>query len=142
MTKRRRAPRSAFEPHAESGTGSDIRSGSGAEAGSDLGHDPARLPWKAIEGGVELAVRLTPKAGRAAIEGIGEAGGQPVLRVRVAAPPVDGAANAALVDLLAKTLRMPRSDIELIAGERARVKRLRLLGADLAGRLGALIDPA
>lgn len=140
MTKRRRAPKSGPGPDPEFDIGAGPAPESGSDPGSDLGHDPARLPWKAIEGGVELAVRLTPKAGRAAIEGIGEMGGQPVLRLRVAAPPVDGAANAALVDLLAKALRIPRSDIELIAGERARVKRLRLIGEGLGGRLLALSE--
>ncbi|PZQ51311.1 MAG: hypothetical protein DI556_03840 [Rhodovulum sulfidophilum] len=100
--------------------------------------DATALPWKEIPGGVELAVRLTPRGGRAAVEGIGDAGGQPVLRVRVAAPPVDGAANTALVEALAAALGLPRSAIRFVAGERARVKRLRLLGEDLPARLAAL----
>ena len=51
-------------------------------------------PWQIVDDGLELAVRLTPKGGRDRIDGIGEdASGKPVLLVRVAAPPVDGAAN-------------------------------------------------
>lgn len=98
-------------------------------------------PWREIPGGVELAARLTPRGGAAAIEGIAEMGGQTVLRVRVAAPPVDGAANAALIDCLARALDLPRSAITLVAGHRARVKRLRLIGPDLAARLAALTAP-
>jgi uncharacterized protein YggU (UPF0235/DUF167 family) len=95
-------------------------------------------PWKEIPGGIEIAVRLTPRGGRAAIDGIGEAGGQPVLRVRVAAPPVEGAANAALIECLARALDLPRSAVTLSAGDHARVKRLRLMGPDLATRLATL----
>jgi len=98
----------------------------------------SRLPWREIEGGVELAVRLTPRGGAARIEGVAEEAGGPCLRVRVPAAPVDGAANAALVAFLAEALRIPRRDVELVAGARARIKRLRLRGAGLADRLAAL----
>lgn len=95
-------------------------------------------PWREVAGGVELAVRLTPRGGAARIDGVSEEAGGPALRVRVAAPPVDGAANAALVAFLAEALRLPRRDVTLVAGERARVKRLRLRGADLPARLAVL----
>lgn len=96
-------------------------------------------PWRIIDGGVELAVRLTPRGGRAGVEGIAEVDGKPCLKLRVAAPPVDGAANAALIAYLAKALDLPRSAISLIAGDRARLKRVRLLGDGIAPRLTALI---
>ncbi|MER2509090.1 MAG: DUF167 family protein [Amaricoccus sp.] len=99
----------------------------------------ASLPWREIPGGVELAVRLTPRGGRAGFDGIGALDGQPFLRLRVASPPVDGAANAALIAFLAKSLDLPRSSVTLVAGDRARVKRLRLTGPDLAARLSALV---
>ncbi len=98
------------------------------------------LPWRETPNGVELFVRLTPRGGRAAFDGIAELDGRPVLRLRVAAPPVDGAANAALVDFLAKALDLPRSAVTLVAGDRARVKRLSLAGPGVASRLAALID--
>lgn len=98
------------------------------------------LPWRETPDGVELFVRLTPRGGRAGIDGIAELDGQPVLRLRVAAPPVEGAANAALIAFLASALDLPRSAVTLVAGDRARVKRLRLRGPDLAARLAALID--
>lgn len=99
------------------------------------------LPWREAPDGLDLAVRLTPRGGLARIEGVAEEGGQPVLRIRVAAPPVEGAANAALIAFLAKTLGLPRSAVTLRAGERSRIKRLRLQGRDLAARLAALVPP-
>ena len=94
-------------------------------------------PWGAAPGGLRLAVRLTPRAGRDRIDGIAEADGRPVLVARVAAPPVEGAANAALVALVAKTLGVARSAVALEAGGTARVKRLRIAGdpESLAARL-------
>lgn len=50
--------------------------------------------------------------------------GRPVLKLRVGAPPADGAANAAVIALVAKALRRPKSAVRIAAGETARVKRL------------------
>lgn len=99
------------------------------------------LPWRVVPDGVELAVRLTPRGGLSRIEGPTAVDGQPCLKVRVAAPPVEGAANAALVAFLAQSLGLPRSSVTLVAGERARIKRLRLAGDDLPRRLAALVEP-
>ena len=80
-----------------------------------------------------LAVRLTPRGGRDAVEGWAvDADGRPYLKIRVASPPVDGAANAALIAFMAKTLRIPRSSVRLASGETARLKRLELEGVDQA----------
>lgn len=88
-----------------------------------------------------LAVRLTPRGGRDAVDGWAlDADGRPYLKVRVASPPVDGAANAALTAFLAKTLKIPRSAVRLASGETARLKRLELDGIDadaLAKAFGA-----
>ncbi|GAB4325184.1 MAG: DUF167 domain-containing protein [Dehalococcoidia bacterium] len=67
-----------------------------------------------------LNVRVTPRASRDAIEGFDDAG---VLRVRVTAPPADGAANAAVARLLAKSLGLPARDVVLVSGVSARLKR-------------------
>ena len=76
-----------------------------------------------------LSVRLTPRGGRDQIEGwIQDADGRPLLKVRVAAPPVEGEANAALVRLMAKALGLPRSAVTLAAGDTARIKRLDITG--------------
>lgn len=102
---------------------------------------PAEQPWTATAGGLLLTVRLTPKAGRDAVEGIAQlSDGSSVLKVRVRAPPHEGEANAALIRLIAKALRIAPRDIELAAGATAREKRLRIAGeADaLAARLGQI----
>lgn len=90
-----------------------------------------------------LAVRLTPRGGRDALDGVRvEADGRPILAVRVAAAPVEGAANAALLAFVARGLGLRRGDVALAAGETSRIKRLRLAGdpAALATRIEAWID--
>jgi len=82
-----------------------------------------------------LRVRVTPRAGRDALAGWHDG----VLRVRLAAPPVDGRANAALIRFVASTLRIPARDVRLLAGESSRHKRLAVSGiseAELRVRLG------
>lgn len=74
---------------------------------------------------MQLTVRVTPRGGRDAVEGwTTDAAGRPVLKVRVAAAASDGAANAAVIALLAKTLGRPKSALTLVAGQTARVKRI------------------
>jgi len=76
-----------------------------------------------------LAVRLTPRGGRDAIDGwAADADGRPYLKVRVSAPPVEGEANAALVALLAKRLSAPRSAVRVVSGATARLKRIEVEG--------------
>jgi uncharacterized protein (TIGR00251 family) len=79
--------------------------------------------------GVTLVVRLTPRGGRDAIEGAGPDGD---LRVRVAAPPVDGAANKALLRLLAEELAVPASALRIVTGDTSRTKRVSIEGVDAA----------
>ena len=63
---------------------------------------------------MRLAVRLTPRGGRDAVEGWATgADGRPFLKARVAAPPVEGEANAALTVLLAKALGVSKSSVRL-----------------------------
>ena len=73
-----------------------------------------------------ITVRVVPRASKSEV--VGEIDG--VLKVRVAAPPVDGAANAELVKLLAKHFEVAKRSIELIAGEAGRVKRIRISDLD------------
>lgn len=83
-------------------------------------------------------MRLTPRGGRDRIDGIAEAGGRTVLKARVSAPPVDGAANAALVRLVADHFGVPKSSVRIVAGETARLKTLLVAGdpAALAAAIG------
>jgi len=99
----------------------------------------AALPWRETPDGVELAVRLTPRGRAARIEGVADWDGRPCLSVRVPAAPVEGAANDALIAFLAKSLALPRSAVTLVAGDHARVKRLRLSGDGFAARLSNLV---
>lgn len=89
-----------------------------------------------------LVVRLTPRAAKDAIQSLAPLpDGRMALAVRVAAPPVDGAANAALVALLSKQLGIRKADIAIHAGDTARLKRLSIRGdgAKLAERLRSLL---
>jgi uncharacterized protein (TIGR00251 family) len=82
-----------------------------------------------VSGAIEVTVRLTPRSGRDAVDGVADDG---IVRARVSAPPVDGAANKALVRLIAADLGVPRSAVSLVAGASSRVKRLRIAGIDAA----------
>lgn len=86
-------------------------------------------PWSVTAGGVALSVRLTPKGGRDAIDGIEVlSDGRPVLKARVRAAPSEGEANTALCRLVAKAVGVPPRDVGLSAGATARIKRLTIAG--------------
>lgn len=85
--------------------------------------------WRAGAGHVVLAVRLTPKGGRDSVEGVAAlADGRAVLAVKVRAVPDKGAANRALTELIAQTLRVPKSTVSVVAGQTARLKQVRVNG--------------
>jgi uncharacterized protein (TIGR00251 family) len=89
----------------------------------------AARPWRVEATGLAVAVRLTPKGGRDAIEGVEQRDdGECALKVRVRAPPSEGEANAALIALIACALGVPPRDVTLVAGASARLKRLRIAG--------------
>jgi uncharacterized protein len=89
----------------------------------------AARPWTVHAGGVVLAVRLTPRGGRDAIDGIEVlADGRCVLKARVRVPASEGEANAALVRLVAHALGVAPRTVTLIAGDTARIKRLQIAG--------------
>lgn len=75
-------------------------------------------------GSVRFSVRVQPRASSTEIVGIhGDA-----LKIRLSAPPVDGAANDALVDFLASVFNVPRRDVRILAGESARSKVVEIRG--------------
>jgi uncharacterized protein len=73
---------------------------------------------------VRFSVRLTPRGGADRVDGVVDG----VLRARVAAPAVDGAANDALLRLVARELDLPRRDVRLVAGATARTKLVAAAG--------------
>jgi uncharacterized protein len=89
----------------------------------------AGKPWSRTADGVSLVVRLTPKGGRDAIDGIElMADARPVLKLRVRAAASDGEANTALIRLIAAAMHIPRRDVILAAGAAGRIKRLVISG--------------
>ena len=84
-----------------------------------------------------LLVRVVPRAGRTAVAGMrGDA-----LVIRLAAAPVDGAANEALIAFLSEVLDRPKRDITIRSGHTSRDKRIDIAGmseADVAARLAGL----
>ena len=79
---------------------------------------------KAVEGGSELLVLVQPRASRTKV--VGEHDGR--LKIALAAPPVDGAANAALIEFLSDELGVRKSDVTLLDGDTGRRKRLAVRG--------------
>ena len=84
---------------------------------------------------MDLDVRVIPRAGRNGFAGL--RGG--ALLVKLAAAPVDGAANDELIALIAKTLRIAKRDITIVAGDRSRTKRIRIAGVDREQALARLL---
>ena len=79
------------------------------------------------DGSIVIALHIQPGAKRTEIAGLhGDA-----LKIRLAAPPVDGKANAALIAYLAKTLGVPKRDLTFESGETSRQKRVRIVGANI-----------
>jgi uncharacterized protein YggU (UPF0235/DUF167 family) len=101
-------------------------------------------PWIVAGDSLRLTVRLTPRSGRDAIDGVETlSDGRPVLKCRVRVAPSDGEANAALISLLARELDLPRAAIALVSGATARLKTVALTGdaRSLVARLQARTAP-
>ncbi len=91
---------------------------------------------------IRLSIKLTPNGGRDAIDGIErDAEGHAFLKARVSAVPEDGKANKALIALLSKKLRVPKSSVSFVSGETARKKILRIDGdpEDLKAKIEGLM---
>ena len=92
--------------------------------------------WTERPDGLVLSVRVTPRASREAIA----PGPEGSFAVRLKAPPVDGAANAALIAFLAKAFGVAKRDVTILSGETGRTKRIALSSdpaalAQIAARL-------
>ena len=93
-------------------------------------------PIDSVEGvGVVLSVRVQPRSSKNEV--IGEHDG--VLKIRVKSPPVEGAANDALVAYLSKLLKRPKSSITILSGHRSKDKRLQVEGIGLEEVTSALV---
>jgi uncharacterized protein len=82
------------------------------------------IDFKEEGAAVTFAVRVAPRASRTALAGEHDG----ALKVRVAAPPVEGAANEELVRFLARHFGVPARDVEIVAGHSSKTKRVRLRG--------------
>lgn len=81
-----------------------------------------------------IDVRVVPRAGQSGIAGVRDG----ALLVRLAAAPVDGAANAELIAVLADALHLPKRSIQIVSGDRSRAKRVHVDDMDAAAVLAAL----
>ena len=89
------------------------------------------LTVRASEAGVRFAVRVQPRASRSEIVGVhGDA-----MKIRLSAPPVDGAANEALVELIADVLGVGRRAVRIVSGETSRSKVVEVEGVTAAAVL-------
>ena len=99
-------------------------------------------PFDATSDGIRLRVRLTPRGGREAVDGLRQLpDGRWVVALRVMAPPVEGAANDAVVAFVAKALGLPKSRLTIAAGQSSRLKSIQIEGepGDLAARVTAWV---
>jgi uncharacterized protein len=81
-----------------------------------------------VADGIIIDVRVIPRAGKSGLSGTRDG----ALLVRLAAPPVDGAANAALIEVIADALDVPRRAVTIVAGEKSRQKRVHVEGVSAA----------
>lgn len=86
---------------------------------------------RAVDGGVTLAVRAQPGAKKTAIVGAYGEGNVAQLKIQIHAQPIEGRANAALIEFLAEKFRLPKSKVELVSGELSRSKVFLVRGIDI-----------
>lgn len=91
-------------------------------------------PVEAVAGGVQVRIRVQPRASRTELTGrLGDA-----YKLRVASPPVDGAANQEIIHFLARRLGVPRGSVEIVSGWSGRNKLVRVEGVNPATAIRAL----
>jgi uncharacterized protein (TIGR00251 family) len=99
----------------------------------------ATVPWRFSAQGISIALRVTPRGGQDAIDGIETlADGRSVVKVRVRAIAEGGEANRAVTELLAKALRVPKSHVRVLSGATSRLKQVAVDGDP--ARLGAALE--
>lgn len=116
-----------------------------AAAAAPAGGAGAAVPWTVGLSGLSLRLRVTPRGGADALEGIAVlSDGRPVLLARVRALPADGAANAAVESLVAAAAGVPKRDVRITAGRTQRTKTVEIDGdgAALAAAVAASLSSA
>ena len=98
------------------------------DGGSATADSLTRKAWRHGDACVIAHFRLTPKSSKDAIEGLIDTGEGPVFQARVRAVPENGAANAALEELVARWLDVPKRSVSLIGGGKSRLKLLSIAG--------------
>jgi uncharacterized protein (TIGR00251 family) len=89
---------------------------------------------QSISNAIIITVRVIPRAGTSRVDGTrGEA-----LLVRLHAPPIEGAANEELIDVIAEALEVPKRAVSIASGARSRQKRVRVAGIDAAAAAARL----
>jgi len=86
------------------------------------------IPIRDTLDGAVFAVRVQPRAKRTAITGVFGEAEDAALKLALAAPPVDGRANEAVVEFFAELLNVPRSHVQILSGEKSRSKVIRIAG--------------
>jgi uncharacterized protein (TIGR00251 family) len=82
------------------------------------------IPYKKIEGGLQLKVKVEPRSSKRSVSGVmGD-----VVKVKLTAPPVDGAANEQLVEVLAETFGIRKSSIKIVKGLSSKNKVVEIKG--------------
>ena len=84
--------------------------------------------FEPVNDGVRLYIRLSPRSKREGTEGVFDDGTRKRLKIAVNAPPVDGKANKAVIELLAEKFRLPKSAFSIITGTTDRNKTLLIRG--------------
>ena len=89
------------------------------------------MPFRLGKDGVLAALRVTPNASRDKIDGVADqADGSKVLKVMVTVVPEDGKANDAVIKLLSKAWKIPRTRMQVVAGQTSRTKTVLIEGGD------------
>jgi len=78
------------------------------------------------DGALIFSVRVVPRASKSEIVGAHDG----ALKVRIAAPPVDGAANAELIKVLAKTFSVSKTQVEIVGGQTSKTKQVKISNTD------------
>lgn len=102
------------------------------------------FPWRFSAQGISVALCVTPRGGSDAIDGIETlANGRSVVKVRVRAIAEGGEANRAVIELLAKALHVPKSQVRVLSGVTSRLKQVAVDGdpKKLGDALSALTQP-